>query len=509
MARNPYMLTVMIDVFEADGELIQNRAELMRRFVGILMRWAGAKSGAARSGDWAVQNAALSVMAFEMQRRAGFGTTSRTDDVRSIVPSSIAISPGWPEQPCAPDQLLAFAASANIVEMPADRKTVRFYHQLLQEYFAAQHMLQLDPPQLSALWQGPWLEAEMPAWVRPRNNFEPLPPPPSTGWEETTVLACGLARERMPELVRALCRANPVLAARCVLEHSGEVTPTLRADVIDGLLATIADPKAALRVRIAAGEALGRFGDPRTGELVLVRAGAFIMGEGRERHEASLPDYHIARFPVTNGAYLRFVEAGGYADSTLWTRAGWQDVGSVRKEPRFAQNARFNKPNQPVIGLSWYECIAYCRWLSRQTGRIWRLPTEAEWEKAARGEDGRTYPWGEAFDATRLNAREGAEIVFCSTPVGIYASGVSPFGLFDCAGNSWEWCATQWRKPYPYDASQDEWSDSYLEGQSLRALRGGSWNYEAEVVQCAHRFRFEPFGWNDRAGFRLVCREPH
>lgn len=70
---------------------------------------------------------------------------------------------------------------------------------------------------------------------------------------------------------------------------------------------------------------------------------------------------------------------------------------------------RSNKPNQPVIGLSWYECVAYCRWISSETGRVFRLPTEAEWEKAARGEDDRTYPWGDAFDSSRLNAREGAE----------------------------------------------------------------------------------------------------
>jgi formylglycine-generating enzyme required for sulfatase activity len=208
---------------------------------------------------------------------------------------------------------------------------------------------------------------------------------------------------------------------------------------------------------------------------------------------------------VTNAEYRPFVEAGGYAERSYWTDAGWQEVGGRREEPRFWRNSRFNRPNQPVIGLSWYECVAYCRWLAEQTGRACRLPTEAEWEKAARGQDARLYPWGDSFDASRLNAREGDQKVYCSTPVGAYPAGVSPYGLFDCAGNGWEWCATRWKKSFPYDCGEDEWTEIYLEGRTLRALRGGSWNYEAELAQCAHRFRFEPLGWNDRGGFRTAC----
>lgn len=242
--------------------------------------------------------------------------------------------------------------------------------------------------------------------------------------------------------------------------------------------------------------------------MAFIPAGTFVMGEGRERHEVALPAYQIGKYPVTNAAFARFVEAGGYRDPSFWTEAGWRDVGNERAAPRFWDNARFSKPSQPAIGLSWYECVAYCRWLSGQTGRLYRLPTEAEWEKAARGKDGPTYPWGDAFDAARLNAREGSQKVYCSTPVGIYPGGASPFGLFDCAGNVWEWCATRWQKPYPYNAAEDEWDEHYLEGRNLRALRGGSWNYEADVAKCAHRFRFEPFGWNDRGGFRLVCAAP-
>jgi formylglycine-generating enzyme required for sulfatase activity/DNA-binding winged helix-turn-helix (wHTH) protein len=508
MARNPYLLTVMIDVFEEDGELTQDRAELMRRFVGILVNWARAKgpAGAAISPD--IFEPALSAIAFEMQRRSGFGAAASTEDVKAVIPREVQITPGWPSQPVSPDALLSLATSAKIIEMPAGRRTVRFYHQLLQEFFAAQQLLKLDPAQLSDLWRWPWSEDEMPLWIRPENNFDPLPPPPQTGWEETTVLAAGLAPPNEGRLVQALLRINPVLAARCVLDTRSEIDSAIRRRLVDELLSVIGDPAVALRVRIVAGDALGRLGDPRAGEMVVVPSGTFLMGEGRERHEVFLPEFHIGRFPVTNAEYARFIEAGGYQDVSYWTQSGWRETGKERDEPRFWQDPRFNKPNQPVIGLSWYECVSYCRWLSSQTGQPHRLPTEAEWEKAARGADGRAYPWGDFFDASRLNAREGPQKAYCSTPVGIYPTGVSPFGLFDCAGNCWEWCATRWKKPFPYDAAEDEWAGAYLEGQNLRVLRGGSWNYEAEVTQCAYRFRFEPFGWNDRGGFRLVCSPP-
>jgi formylglycine-generating enzyme required for sulfatase activity/DNA-binding winged helix-turn-helix (wHTH) protein len=498
MARNPYLLTVMIDVFAEDGMLVRNRAELMRRFAGILTAWAGTKS-AGTTIDPKTLNDALSNLAFEMQYESGFGTTADLDDVLATLASATQLPA---------EEFLTTAASAKLIEMPVDRTTVRFYHQLLQEFFAAQRMLRLESTQLAELWRVPMLEGEIPAWVRPDNNFEPLPPPPSTGWEETTILAAGLAQENGDRFVHDLCQVNPVLAARCILDGNARITPQTRKFVSEAVQSIIGDPHAALRVRIVAGDALGRLGDPRLGEMAVIPAGNFIMGSGREQREIILPEFAIGKYPVTNAEYSRFVEAGGYREPGHWTRSGWKEVGKERNEPRFWRDPQFNKPNQPVIGLSWYECVAYCRWFSAQSGRPYRLPTEAEWEKAARGSDGRAYPWGDIFDAARLNAREGEQKVYSTTPVGIYPDGVSPYGLHDCAGNCWEWCASQWTHPPPEYSEENEWSDAYLEGQPLRVLRGGSWNYEAEVAQCFYRFRFEPFGWNDRGGFRLVCSVP-
>ena len=504
MARNPYLLTVMIDVFEQDGQLDQNRADLMRRFVQILMDWAQSKCLPDQWLSVDVQIAVLSIMAFEMQARSGFGTIVKTEQVKTILPYQVQPDPNWPAQPAPPDQVLDLAAGANIIETPVDRSTVRFYHQLLQEYFAALQMVKQDLPSLADLWRWPWLETEMPSWVRPDNNNEPLPPPPPTGWEETTVLASGLAPENDKQLIRALLPVNPVLAGRCLLQVQARCDSATYQAVIDQLISTIANPDVALRVRIAAGDVLGYLGDPRLGDIVVVPAGEFLMGEGAEQHATVLTDYRLGKYPVTNAEYERFIEARGYQDKGYWTDAGWWEIAQKQSEPRFWQDGRFNKPNQPVIGLSWYECVAYCRWLSKETGGLYRLPTEAEWEKGARGVDGRLYPWGSESESNRLNARAGEQQVCTSTAVGIYPIGVSPFGLFDCAGNVWEWCATRWKKIFPYDTDQDEWDFNYLEGRGLRVLRGGSWNYKTEDARCNNRFKFEPYGWADRGGFRVV-----
>jgi formylglycine-generating enzyme required for sulfatase activity/class 3 adenylate cyclase len=505
MARNPYLLTIMIDVFEQDGDLAQDRAKLMQRFTQILLDWARAKTPAENWLDAGLLSEALSVMAYEMQNRSGFGTRVRTEQIKTVMPHQLQLDPNWPSQPTPPDQVLSLAANANIVEMPVDRESVRFYHQLLQEYFAALRILRLDPTKLTELWRGAWLETEMPEWVRPDNNFDPLPPPPPTGWEETTILATGLSPASDDQLVHVLLHVNPVLAGRCLLQRHETIDSRIHKAVIAQLLAAITDPEVALRVRIAAGKVLGELGDPRLGEMMLVPAGNFLMGDGADKHSLFLPDFQICRYPLTNIEYQRFIDAGGYRDKSWWTEAGWLEIGQVQDKPRFWHDPRFNEPNQPAMGLSWYECVAYCRWLSAETGQPYRLPTEAEWEKGARGDDGRVYPWGDDRDPNRLNGRgPGSRQVCATTPVGIYPTGVSPFRLFDCVGNVWEWCSTRWKKPLPYDTGQNEWQAGYLEGQNLRVLRGGSWYNKWDATNCTHRFRFQPYGWNDRGGCRIV-----
>jgi formylglycine-generating enzyme required for sulfatase activity len=234
-------------------------------------------------------------------------------------------------------------------------------------------------------------------------------------------------------------------------------------------------------------------------ELVRIPAGEFLMGSDPEidkdaqkneqpQHTVSLPDYYIAKTPVTNAQYAAFVQATGHSKPNHWKR------GKIPK----------GKAEHPIAYISWADAAAFCQWLSRETGQTVRLPTEAEWEKAARGTDGRLYPWGNERDKTKLNSYEGG--VRDTTPVGRYSpQGDSPYGVADMAGNVWEWCATKYDqsyKSYPYDTAEDEWSADYLAEPGFRVLRGGSWNNNLHDARCADRYRYS--NWSDLIGCRVL-----
>jgi formylglycine-generating enzyme required for sulfatase activity len=498
----------MIDVYAQDGRLGENRAALMTRFTEILMGWCKEKCPADEWLDSDVQRAALAVMAFEVQDRAGFGTLIATVKARAVMPETVQPDPKWPPRPSPPDQVLKLAASANIIEMTGDRSALRFYHQLLQEYFAAREMLGRSREKMAHLWRWPWLEKEMPRWMRPEGNWDPPPPPTPTKWEETTIMAAGLMPENDDGLVRAVNEINPVLAGRCLYEGRAEVRGETRQTVIKRLLASIANPEVTLRVRIAAGEALGYLGDPRLGELVTIPAGAFLMGDDEDvntkpRHEVFLPTYQIGKYPVTNAEFKEFVDAGGYREKRWWTAAGWSRKKADKwSDPRNWNDTRYNKPNQPVVGVSWFEALAYCSWRGAQEKKNYRLPTEAEWEKAARGTDGREYPWGKPFEPSRLNSSEGDQTVRSTTPVGVYPTGVSMNHCWDMAGNVWEWTSTHFKK-YRYNP-KDGREDLDAGDDVLRVLRGGSWEDFRYFARCTYRFGDSPVISIDFNGIRVV-----
>jgi formylglycine-generating enzyme required for sulfatase activity len=217
--------------------------------------------------------------------------------------------------------------------------------------------------------------------------------------------------------------------------------------------------------------------------MIYVPPGPFVMGGeyGFPVQIARLEEgFFINRYPVTNAEYRRFVEAGGYGKREYWSDEGWQRKQREKwTEPRYWDHTKWNQPDQPVVGVSWYEAEAYARWAGG------RLPTEVEWEKAARGVDGRQYPWGDGFDPSKCNTRESG--IGKTTPVGEYsAKGDSPYGAADMAGNVWEWCA-----------------DWYDENEDAKVLRGGSWSYYRWVARCPYRTGNDPRPRLDLVGFRV------
>jgi formylglycine-generating enzyme required for sulfatase activity len=173
-----------------------------------------------------------------------------------------------------------------------------------------------------------------------------------------------------------------------------------------------------------------------------------------------------------------------------------------RSQPAFWKDRERNNPSQPVVGITWFEARAYCAWLSEVTGKAYRLPSEAEWEAAARGQaegNPHKYPWGDEWDKEKANTIEGR--VMKPSPVGAYsaAGAVGLFGAEDQAGNVYDWTSSLFL-PYPYDAEKSELEEADAE----RVARGGSWNNNHRNARCAYRFRDIPDVFGSYVGFRLV-----
>ncbi len=274
-----------------------------------------------------------------------------------------------------------------------------------------------------------------------------------------------------------------------------------------GLLAQFMLPSA-----YAGGPAV--FGVP---EAITIPAGPFVRGSDRAEREAAyrlderayghsvtrqrrwyedetkrtetIKTYAITRNLVTNRDYAKFVRETGHRFPDV-DRKTWASYGLIHPYPRTRRHAwEAGQPpkgrgNHPVVLISHNDARAYARWLSKKTGQVWRLPTENEWEKAARGTDGWRFPWGDRFDPSRLNSHDLGP--FDTQPVGQYPSGASPFGLLDGAGQVFEWTATK-------------------AGKGRHIVKGGSWDDKGcGICRSAARHSRPDYLKHILIGFRLV-----
>ncbi len=494
LARNPYMLLMLTSVYDEQGDqLPENRGELFSLFVETLFnREKIPKSDRGELLD------GLAKVAFEMQVRRDTGdegnalTVLPLEDVKAILT----------------DRLLYLAAGASIL---SSGDQVRFTHQLLQEYFTARYMdIEIKAERLKAsdIWKpGRW-------WER-------------TNWEEAAKLLAGLYSADCSSIVEWVAEANPEVAAQCAVQ-SGSVCPESTLDRLHPLwipkltdLENYPDPKE----RAAIGRALGLTGgDDRKGigtlinqqgvalpdiDWVEIPGGEFQYGQIDEsdnpQNTITVPSFQISRYPVTYAQFQTFMDdPEGFADQK------WFEGMAARDEDRPLGEQAFKFANHPRERVNWYGAMAFCRWMSWRLGAGYdlkkvsdwavRLPTEFEWEMAARGTDGRIYPYKGKFDAKKGNTNETD--LSQTSAVGIFPNGASPYDVMDMSGNVWEWCLSDYNKPQ-LDPGKEK-----LGTNNTRVLRGGSWDDGRDDARAVYRYFYNPGFRFDFIGFRVVVRPP-
>ncbi len=520
LAINPLMLTVIALVHRGRVKLPDRRADLYAEAVDVLLgKWDEArgvrelrvfKDKPLEAGDkrLALQRVALSmhenqqkeILAEELRRLLVDFFHPTLGDKREAVRSA--------------DRFLAVIEQRSGLLTARGEGVYAFSHLTFQEYLAALAVAAKDG-------YG-YMEYTL---ARLHDKW----------WREVILLEAGYlsaqSKERTTRLIQAIADSkdkkepfsNLVLASECArdaganrvegsleknihrrLRKGVEKPPPLIVKISKrfGVKGWIEQRGAAMNALVRAGSGYWKppYGEP---EWIEIPAGECWMGEGEKadrgpimssggglffgvlgkKHRVYLDAYAISRIPITNAQYFMFVkseerEAPGH----------WGD----KRPPRGLES-------HPVVNVSWYDAMAYSQWLSEMTAKSIGLPTQAQWEKAARGHKGRRkYPWGNQFDSTRCNSLEIG--LYGTTPAGIFREGQSPYGCLDMTGNVWEWCA-DWYGEYPSGPFRNP---SGPTSGSFRVIRGGGWfNFERDC-HSAFRCRDDPGARGGSYGFRLV-----
>ncbi|MBK6714514.1 MAG: SUMF1/EgtB/PvdO family nonheme iron enzyme [Burkholderiales bacterium] len=391
----------------------------------------------------------------------------------------------WPA--ALSEDLLAFSIDASVLQRVGDE--LRFTHQLLQESLAADVLLSAARSH-SRPARDFWLTQN--GWAR-------------SGWEvvaEIAAEACAGDTPAQIGLIRWLAETAPKVATD-IWNHAGQ--PALPAELLAATKAqwlprmtdVAAEPEPEARMAIGcwlgaldlddrAGTGLTPDGLPDIDWVVIDDPRPFVYQEGTH---LPLPAFAIARYPVTNRQWQAFVDDGGYLDDRWWEGL------AAKLEPCAPSTSQ---PTSPRERVSWYEAVAFCRWLADRSERDVRLPMETEWERAARGVDGQPYPWGDEWRSKPCNCLEAK--LPAPALVGLFPNGrtngdaAGGRGIEDLAGNVQEWCLNEFRFP----------SRTQLEGAARRVLRGGSGMTEIERCRGDSRDGRQAGLRGDFIGFRVA-----
>jgi formylglycine-generating enzyme required for sulfatase activity len=557
-SRNPLYLTVMILMHKKHDVLPQKRIQLYAEFYEMLLLQRKEESDQNKQSDSPVFICPVpnknpiqwsETVYTPLLRRIAYITHSHDKDSVSVSLKTISKAirsrrglfdetEGISEKKIA-EKFLNFA-DEQLGVLVSRGSFYGFSHRSLQEYLAAMHLSNLDKKEIESFWKNKIIK-------RP-DRWSEIARLLICEIRETEFLFPFLENQWIRDIQDTNDPAVIAIIGSVLFDlqkffEGGSGIRALHRMVIKALKNKINNSWEKPNIFLACGDALGLMDEPHieVSNPPVVKfepEKPFQMGSNeheREQpiHPVQLSPYWFGVYPVTNKEFEVFIRDGGYDKEDYW----FCEKGKFRfdgreflnepkgKHPRYWNNERFgiSRPLAPVVGVSWFEAMAYCKWWTEKYGDIWaknnninhkiimRLPTEAEWEFAAKGHEDRKYPWGdEKPDYSRANYGWEKNIGR-TTSVGSYSFGNRAEKIFDMAGNVWEWCYDKYNEDY-YDKC---FKESEKIGRAIVdpvgldlgdycVLRGGSFDSDTGGVRCACRYRSNPYYRYDNVGFRLV-----
>jgi len=553
LAQSPILLTAIAIVHQTRGDLPERRADLYEHCVRALCgRWDAAKDDEGRELCGPIDEddkiSLFEELAFAIHCQGGDARTIERGPLLDQIKDCLPSDPKRPLNREKCSQLLNHLVDRTGLIIPEGEVMYRFRHLSFQEFLASRHVcdradnpVEILAPKLVDPW---WREVALlaPAFKAMYSAVEA---------RKLLSRLAEYARKHPDPQFRASAFGTIARALLDLQEYRVNRLEETAAELSADFLHILTDPAQCgePKVRAEIAEGLGQFGDPRLTEeqrWVQVPAGRFWRGSASpeaardEQLEGwvEVSAFSLQRWPVTIAEYRIFLEEEkGYHRDRWWEAEGW---AWLKEQPGKSAPAGWEwqmekAANCPVVGVSWWEAHAYCRWYStvaKNLPRGWvvRLPTEAEWEKAARGGEvlagglinpdaKREYPWPGPWDERHANSGEG-DWLAAMTPVGCYPKGYGPYGTWDQAGNVWEWCF-DWYDPGAFQRPGRVnpaivnakgvpripiLNDRQQQVNALcRVARGGSWTTGAKQCRVSFRSRLEPSRRLDDLGFRCVA----
>jgi formylglycine-generating enzyme required for sulfatase activity len=518
LAQNPMLLTVMAVVHTYKGTLPRERARLYNDCVELLL-WNWQRQKQTGTANWELGILAeletreerlisgLCEVAYHTHKIQNEGSGSSANitepEIVRILRRYLDNGYGRAQRFCEYVEKEAGLLIARGTDASGDR-VYAFPHRGFQEFLAARYLVtdrEFSRQMATLALQGDtWREVLLLAighlvfnqheTSRPLDVIDIIcrqgKPTSEAGWR-----AIWTAGEMLHIVGRSAAEADPYIGHDLV----PRVTDHLTALVVDGQLTPVE--------RAQAADILGVLGDPRQGvctppEMRRIEGGIFEVGPDESRCKVTLKPFMLSRYPITNAQFRKFVDDEGYFKRELWSERGWAWREKTEQRCGLLDDPTWGIDNRPVVGLTWHEAIAYTRWLAKQIGKLVRLPTEAEWERAAAGAERRRYPWGQRASDDTTNHREGG--IGQTAAVGIFPSDVTPEGISDMGGNVWEWCSSL-NADYPYrpgDGRED------MDAAGARILRGGAFDSPRATLHADFRRPAEPHARVSLIGFRIA-----